>query len=195
MLRKRITNLIVAIASISGFVVAAPVVMAEGNSNAGVKVTICHATGSATNPFVQISPNANGVISGHVDHQDGRDIIPPFDYNDHGTMKHFAGQNFDAQGQAILRNGCKVPAGGQGGGITPPPTTTQGGQGGETLGANTQNQAAASGQGASVSATPAGGVNAGVGGVSTVSLGAFAGLAVSLASVALGVRRLGKFEA
>jgi hypothetical protein len=29
MLRKRITNLIVAIASISGFVVAAPVVMAE----------------------------------------------------------------------------------------------------------------------------------------------------------------------
>jgi hypothetical protein len=87
----------------------------NGNSNAHNKITICHATGSATNPYVMISPNANGVISGHVGHQDGRDIIPPFDYNDHGTIKHFAGQNWDTNGQATFNNGCK-PVGGGGGG-------------------------------------------------------------------------------
>jgi|GEM_PF-2019749 len=87
----------------------------NGNSNAGDSVTICHATGSSTNPYVRISPNANGVVNGHENHQDGADIIPPFDYNDHGTIKHFPGQNWDANGQAIFNNGCKVP-GGMGGG-------------------------------------------------------------------------------
>lgn len=39
------------------------------------KTTICHATGSATNPYVEISipPPA---VSAHSRHQDGRDIIP-----------------------------------------------------------------------------------------------------------------------
>ncbi len=39
------------------------------------KITICHATGSATNPFVQITISKNG-LHGHAKHQDGRDIIP-----------------------------------------------------------------------------------------------------------------------
>jgi hypothetical protein len=188
MLKKRITNLIVALASVGGFAIAGPIALAASNSNAGNKVTICHATGSTTNPFVQITPNANGVVSGHEAHQDARDIIPSFDYNDHGTTKHFAGQNFDAQGMAILNNGCKVP-GGQGGGVTPPTTTTTpptqtGGQGGgQVLGA-----ASAAG----VTATPSGGVNAGTGGVSTISAAALTGLAASAASLALGIRRLSK---
>jgi hypothetical protein len=88
----------------------------NGNSNAGDSVTICHATGSASNPYVVIHPNANGVVSGHYDHQDGRDIIPSFTYNDHGTTKTFPGQNLGNGGQAILDNGCVVPQGGQGGG-------------------------------------------------------------------------------
>jgi len=39
------------------------------------KVTICHATGSATNPYVEITISVNG-LHGHAHHQDGRDIIP-----------------------------------------------------------------------------------------------------------------------
>ncbi|MFL5913803.1 MAG: hypothetical protein ACJ768_24975 [Gaiellaceae bacterium] len=39
------------------------------------KMTVCHATGSATNPYVEISipPPA---VRAHSRHQDGRDIIP-----------------------------------------------------------------------------------------------------------------------
>jgi hypothetical protein len=81
------------------------------------KHTICHATGSESNPFVIIGPSPVGVIYGHlgVSHQDGRDIVPPFDYdaNDNGMIdsnEHFQ-QNWDAEHQAIFYNGCEVPLG------------------------------------------------------------------------------------
>jgi hypothetical protein len=79
-------------------------------------VTICHATGSASNPFVQISPSASGVFNGHLgqSHQDGRDIIPPFEYKGQTYS-----QNWDATGQAIFKNGCKPV-----GTTTTTPTTT-----------------------------------------------------------------------
>jgi hypothetical protein len=73
------------------------------------KVTICHATGSSTNPFVTITPSASGVFHGHLGHQDGRDIIPPFTYK--GQVYS---QNWNAAGQAIFNNGCVESA------ITPP---------------------------------------------------------------------------
>jgi hypothetical protein len=38
-------------------------------------VTICHATGSSTNPYVQITISENA-LPAHLAHQDGRDIIP-----------------------------------------------------------------------------------------------------------------------
>jgi hypothetical protein len=38
-------------------------------------ITICHATGSETNPFVEITISVNG-LHGHGGHQDGADIIP-----------------------------------------------------------------------------------------------------------------------
>ena len=41
------------------------------------KITLCHATSSETNPFVQISVDDDSIVrSGHGDHPD--DIIPPF---------------------------------------------------------------------------------------------------------------------
>ncbi len=49
-----------------------------GHANNGVphqKVTLCHATGSATNPFVKITISVRAVAA-HKRHQDGRDIIP-----------------------------------------------------------------------------------------------------------------------
>jgi hypothetical protein len=168
----------------------------NGNSNAGNKITICHATGSQTNPFVRITPNANGVVNGHIGHQDARDIIPPFSYNDHGTTKQFAGQNWDANGQAIFNNGCKVT---EGGGPTadcdgdfdnspasecptagptadcdgdfdnsPASECPTGGQGGgQVLGSTTSSR-----QGAATTqvVTPRGGVNAGSGGANAFSL-------------------------
>jgi hypothetical protein len=39
------------------------------------KVTICHRTGSKTNPFVTIT-TSNNALPAHSRHQDGRDIIP-----------------------------------------------------------------------------------------------------------------------
>jgi hypothetical protein len=128
----------------------------NGSNNPGNKVTICHATGSATNPFVVISPNANGVINGHYAHQDNRDIIPSFSYKSHGVTKTFAGQNLGNGGQAILDNGCVVPnAGGQGGGNVPGTVTT-----GQVLGAAT----------AAVSTNAVGAVDAGAGGANAFSL-------------------------
>jgi hypothetical protein len=43
--------------------------------NESGKTTICHATGSATNPFVLITIS-NNALPAHQAHQDGRDIIP-----------------------------------------------------------------------------------------------------------------------
>jgi hypothetical protein len=39
------------------------------------KTTICHATGSETNPYVLITVD-NHALKAHREHQDGRDIIP-----------------------------------------------------------------------------------------------------------------------
>ncbi|HJR26766.1 MAG TPA: hypothetical protein VJ804_14910, partial [Acidimicrobiales bacterium] len=46
-----------------------------GAQDGGPKITICHATGSASNPFVEITISVNA-IPAHLNHQEGRDIIP-----------------------------------------------------------------------------------------------------------------------
>lgn len=71
------------------------------------KVTICHATGSATNPYVEITVNFNSIedardVKGHVRH--GDDIIPPYSYSDPQGSITFPGQG----DQSILTNGCKA---------------------------------------------------------------------------------------
>ncbi|HUQ23586.1 MAG TPA: hypothetical protein VM049_11300 [Gaiellaceae bacterium] len=65
------------------------------------KHTICHATGSASNPYVVITPSVSGVFHGHMGHQGDEDIIPPFVYK--GTTYS---QNWDAAGQALFAAGC-----------------------------------------------------------------------------------------
>ena len=51
------------------------------------------------------SPSAAGVFHGHLGHQDGRDIVPPFVWNGQTFS-----ENWDANGQAIWNAGCAVPA-------------------------------------------------------------------------------------
>ena len=71
---------------------------------AGGQVSICHATASASNPFVLIHPAAAGIVNGHLGHQDGADVVPPFTYK--GITYS---QNWDAPGQALFANGCAAP--------------------------------------------------------------------------------------
>ncbi len=73
------------------------------------KVTICHATSSATNPFVVIRPASPAVLYAHVNHHDGGDIVPPFSYR--GV--DYPGKNWTAEGKALSENGCMAQ--------TPPP--------------------------------------------------------------------------
>ena len=77
-LRKMLLTVIAA-----GALSTAPVALAggpndenndHGNKDHG-KTTICHATGSETNPYVQITVS-NNALAAHSRHQGGRDIIP-----------------------------------------------------------------------------------------------------------------------
>jgi hypothetical protein len=54
--------------------VQAPAKPANPHAKAG-KTTICHSTGSATNPFVTITLSDNA-LPAHTRHHDGRDLIP-----------------------------------------------------------------------------------------------------------------------
>ena len=77
-------------------------VQTAANATADPKVTLCHATGSETNPYVQITVAAAAAYNGHLgaDHQGGEDIIPEFT---------FRGETYGPQGdQSILANGCVV---------------------------------------------------------------------------------------
>lgn len=72
-----------------------------GQAAAKEPVTLCHATGSASNPYVQITVDDDAVLKQGHDGHDG-DIIPPF--------TGYAGKNWDASGQAIWNNGCNPVA-------------------------------------------------------------------------------------
>ena len=91
---------------------------------AGQSVTICHGTGSNSNPYVTESPSvqANGATEGQLTggHSnetgplwfDGTtavwgDIIPPYYYP--ATNFFFLGLNWTVAGQAIFNNGCATP--------------------------------------------------------------------------------------
>ena len=59
-------------AAIGVFVALVP---ASGQAANDGKTTICHATGSAKNPYVRITVS-NSALAEHRAHQGGRDIIP-----------------------------------------------------------------------------------------------------------------------
>ena len=89
---------------------AIPAVMAAGQEN-DKQVTICHATSSERNPYVQNHPairNNGDLLGGHLGHAD--DIIPPYlQYSDpDGTEQWFGGQNWTGPGQAIWEKDCDV---------------------------------------------------------------------------------------
>ena len=151
----------------------------RGDDNPHNKVTLCHATKSKSNPYVEISVNANGSVSGHAgsSHQNGQDIIPPFDYNDNGTTKHFPGQNWNSSGQAIFNNGCHAGGKGGGGGTTNTSTPVQNAQASAGSGAGAQQVAVA----------PTGGVSAGEGGGKVKDTAAVVGLVGSLGTLVSGV--------
>jgi hypothetical protein len=68
------------------------------------KIAFCHATGSATNPYVFIETSVNAFFqAGHIDH--ANDIWPAFSYTKNGQT-----YNVPAQGdQSLLAKGCEVP--------------------------------------------------------------------------------------
>ena len=86
-----------------------------------VRITICHATSSTTNPYTvntidtsSVDEEGNQYLNGHGDHTGPvfmpgmttgwGDIIPPFTHAPSGTS--FPGYNWTSAGQAILQNDC-----------------------------------------------------------------------------------------
>ena len=89
------------------------------------KVTLCHRTGSYSNPYRRITVAVNGVqfrahdghdgpvfYPGFPKHQKWGDIIPPFDFGPNAT---YPGKNWNDAGKAIFYDGCAIAS---------PPTTT-----------------------------------------------------------------------
>jgi hypothetical protein len=74
--------------------------------SADARVTICHATGSRSHPYVRISPSVAGVVNGHLKHQDHRDIVPPFTFRGHSYA-----QNWTPATAQFLAAGCTVATG------------------------------------------------------------------------------------
>lgn len=57
------------------------------------KITFCHATGSASNPYVRLTTSVSAFFhAGHIDHQDKRDIYPSFSYVKKGETINVAAQ-------------------------------------------------------------------------------------------------------
>lgn len=108
------------IAALAGALVAATALIpAHAELPEKSKVTICHATGNPGHWVKQnVAVDAIFRSNGHAYHQDGRDIIPPF--NPVGDLPDFPGLNWDDEHRAIWKNGCVVPAA-----PTPTPTPSE----------------------------------------------------------------------
>jgi hypothetical protein len=121
--RRTISAVLFALVPMLAVLAAAP---ASACETPPPKVTICHATGSTSNPYTNptVDIAASGLLqSGHNTHtgpifdptagKDQKawgDIIPPytFDTDHHGTFT-FAGLNWTEQGRTIWNHGCEVP--------------------------------------------------------------------------------------
>lgn len=107
---------------LAGVLVFASSGLALAAAGGPAKVLICHATNSNHHPYVVNQPFASADVGGHAGHTGQLwdptlkalgtawgDIIPPFDYDDHGVTGHFLGYNWTTPGQAIYNNGCALP--------------------------------------------------------------------------------------
>ncbi len=89
----------------------AVVSLASNGGDSHEKVTLCHATGSQSNPYVSVDVNISSAgdavdAKGHNAH-DG-DIIPPYGYSGQDGSMSYPGKNWTAEGQDIWNDGCKV---------------------------------------------------------------------------------------
>jgi hypothetical protein len=112
---------------LAAVMIGSTAVVASATKPPDHKVTICHATGSSTNPFVIINVDiaSSGYLkAGHDLHDD--DIIPPYTY---GTFS-YPGKNWTASGQTILANGCRLAVAAQPSLVTSPTQATSPTQGG-----------------------------------------------------------------
>ncbi|GAA1775892.1 hypothetical protein [Agromyces lapidis] len=81
-----------------------------GNETTVKKITFCHATGSATNPYVRLTTSVSAFLNaGHIDHQKRGDIYPEFTYKKPGKNGQLI--TVPAQGdQSLLTTGdCTKP--------------------------------------------------------------------------------------
>jgi hypothetical protein len=113
---RRLVGALALCAAVSGaLVVTAP----AGADPAAHKVTLCHATDSATNPYVQITVDEHSIVDGGHGRHEGPvfspgatakwgDVIPAFDL---GPQAAYGGMNLDPSGQALLDAGCTAPTG------------------------------------------------------------------------------------
>jgi hypothetical protein len=123
---RRTGIILVVMAPILGTVMIVGMSSASASPPPDHKVTICHATHSATNPYVEINvdvASAGFGTAGHADHAgpvptspddlaqfkaEGvhwGDVIPAYSYGDFS----YRGLNFDDAGKSLVDNGCKVP--------------------------------------------------------------------------------------
>ena len=105
---KRVAFVLVAALGVAGAQVSAAFATKPGPDH---KVTICHATASATNPYVVITVDVASIVgdAGHGSSGvNAGDVIPPFAID--GDV--YAGHNWDAAHYPAV--GCTLP------GVTPP---------------------------------------------------------------------------
>src|SRR3990167_4883449 len=112
------------IASIFSIVILSSIVFITTNvsatpPNPDHKVTLCHRTGSESNPYVIITTDiaSDGYVQGgHDQHEQvgngyGGDIIPAYQYTARdGSVFNYPGKNLGSGGSEILANGCQVPS-------------------------------------------------------------------------------------
>lgn len=104
---------------LSGVILCSPANATKPNPDH--KVTLCHRTGSATNPYVVITTDiaSDGYVKGgHNEHEQvgnglGGDIIPAYEYTDvEGGVFSYPGKNLDfvfpngETGAEVLAAGC-----------------------------------------------------------------------------------------
>jgi len=97
---------LLAACSVTGLVLLGGAPLAVASPPPDHQVTYCHATGSATNPFVVITTDELAVVMGHQNHQDFEDVIPPFDWALPNVSGHFDGLNWGPGAGDFIANGC-----------------------------------------------------------------------------------------